>query len=94
MAKQNPRFQAQEGSRGGWALGLGNTAIVDMVRVSFVGCAGGGAQEAVEDAVDAVEEAVEDVVEEAEEEMVVCPVCGAKFPKGTETCPICGASLL
>ena len=51
-------------------------------------------EEAVEDAVDAVEEAVEDVVDEAEEEMVVCPVCGAKFPKGTETCPICGASLL
>ena len=51
-------------------------------------------EEAVEDAVETVEEAVEDVVEEAEEEMVVCPVCGAKFPKGTETCPICGASLL
>lgn len=50
MAKRNPRFQAQEGSRDGWALGLGNT-IEDMVRVSFVGCAGGGAQEAVEDAV-------------------------------------------
>ena len=51
MAKRNPRFQAQEGSRGGWALGLGNTAKVNMVRVSFVGCAVGGAQEAVEDAV-------------------------------------------
>lgn len=50
MVKRNPRFQAQEGSRGGWALGLGNT-IVDMVRVSFVGYAGGGAQEAIEDAV-------------------------------------------
>lgn len=41
MAKLNPRFQAQEESRGGWALlGFGNTAIVDMVRMSFVGCAG------------------------------------------------------
>lgn len=54
-------------------------------------------EEAVEDTVETVEEAVETVEEtvaEAEEEMVVCPVCGAKFPKGTETCPICGASLL
>ena len=54
-------------------------------------------EEAVEGAVEEVKETVEEVkeaVEEAEEEMVVCPVCGAKFPKGTETCPICGASLL
>lgn len=47
----------------------------------------------VEEAVEAVEEKAEAVAEAVEEEMVVCPVCGAKFPKGTETCPICGASL-
>ena len=54
-------------------------------------------EEKVEEAVETVEEAVdtvEETVEEVEEEMVTCPVCGAKFPKGTEKCPICGASLL
>lgn len=35
MAKQNPRFQAQAGSRGEWALGLDNPTEVDMVRVSL-----------------------------------------------------------
>lgn len=52
------------------------------------------AVETVEEAVETVEEKVEETVAEAEEEMVTCPVCGAKFPKGTEKCPICGASLL
>ena len=54
------------------------------------------AKEAVEEAVEEVKETVEEVkeaVEEAVEEEVVCPVCGAKFPKGTKVCPICGASL-
>ena len=35
MAKQDPRFQAQAGSRGEWALGLDNPTVVDMVRVSL-----------------------------------------------------------
>lgn len=47
-------------------------------------------KEAVEEKVEEVKEAVEEAVEE---ETVVCPVCGAKFPKGTTVCPICGASL-
>jgi rubrerythrin len=46
-------------------------------------------KETVEEAVEEVKEAVEEAVEEE----VVCPVCGAKFPKGTKVCPICGASL-
>jgi len=51
------------------------------------------AEAAVTESVEEAKEAVEEAVEVAEEEMVTCPVCGAKFPKGTATCPICGASL-
>lgn len=77
MAKLNPRFQAQEGSRGGWALGLGNTAIVDMVRMSFVGCAGGGAQGAAEDAVQSLLESFGSLRPLAAPEVLgsVCPIC-------------------
>lgn len=50
-------------------------------------------EEGAENAVEAVKDAVEAVADAVEEEMVTCPVCGAKFPKGTATCPICGASL-
>ena len=47
----------------------------------------------VEKGAETVKEAVDAVVDAVEEEMVTCPVCGAKFPKGTTTCPICGASM-
>ncbi len=46
--------------------------------------------EEVDDVVEAVGEKVEEVLDG---DMVTCPVCGAKFPKGTATCPICGASM-
>lgn len=77
MAKLNPRFQAQEESRGGWALGLGNTAIVDMVRMSFVGCAGGGAQGAAEDAVQSLLESFGSLRPLAASEVLgsVYPIC-------------------
>lgn len=77
MAKLNPRFQAQEGSRGGWALGLGKTAIVDMVRMSFVGCAGGGAQGAAEDAVQSLLESFGSLRPLAAPEVLgsVYPIC-------------------
>lgn len=50
-------------------------------------------EEKVEEVKETVEEVKETVAEAVEEETVVCPVCGAKFPKGTKVCPICGASL-